>query len=111
MDIYRVQDDEGYGPYAGRQDIDGALWQEEPHGETTATPGPMSDPGLNSWYASPDFDLSEWKFGFLNMAQLNAWFTPYELIRLKQLGFSIVKLNAYDVKASEKQAVYRGIIK
>jgi hypothetical protein len=106
MNFFRIQDENGFGPYAGRPDCAG--WEDCCHAEQLNTPGPNSDAGM-LWYAA-DRDRSEWKFGFLTLAQLNDWFTDSEILKLRRLGFTIVRLDvsALDCRASELQAVYRG---
>lgn len=110
IDVYRIQDSGGYGPYAGRQDIDCDQWQEEVHSYQECTPGPADDSGLLWWIALDEDERDTYKFGFESLEALNAWFKPTEIYKLKCLGFFVCRLQAAEVKSTNYQSVFRGLI-
>ena len=113
MKVLRIQDSEGFGPYAGRQDIEPDTWQDSPHGNEAGkyrTPGPVDDDMLRAHWNRMDYnEKQQWKFGFLTGDQLRKWFTKTEIKKLVLMGFKVVKIEVNEVLPSKKQAMWRGL--
>lgn len=98
--LYRVQNEEGEGPYHA-YDIDAALWQSGRH-SSPDRPAPYYDPELE--YRA--HIQVRWKFGFQTLRLLQAWFRPEELRKLEKLGFHPVRVRAVKMCHSACQSVY-----
>lgn len=111
VEVYRLQNDKGEGPYSGSGAGGDTKWQSEPHIHNDRTPHPANDEGFKSRdHDALDFfnerHPGEKFFGFENLDHLNQWFKPEELDRLNKLGFKPQKVKAQKVWSSGKQAFY-----
>jgi len=84
MKVYRVETDEGLGPYA-----DLYLGNILPFGSTYDQPGPSDDGILGHLWDS------EHRFGFRSMEQLTAWFGDYAE-QLHEVGLRIAVYEVND---------------
>jgi hypothetical protein len=101
--VYRIENDEGQGPYQSRI----PHWMIRPHTSDTGQPPPTEDMGFpflfkdNNIY--PPYWFPQFKnqvraqghniyFGFSTMEQLSRWFQPIEITRLGALGFHIKEI-------------------
>lgn len=108
--VYRIEDAKGRGPYTT---VCSANWRDCTHHKETGRPVPEEDWNY-AWYGSArlkagDVDLGriDFRFGFLSLAQLTAWFSKEE--RKKLWEIYKMRVSVYDakiVKKSKKQVVF-----
>lgn len=109
--IYRIQDADGRGPYKPGMSI---KWCDKDDGhykaDFTNLPPFMDEFGpsiLDELNVIISVSGGACGCGFRSMEQLNNWFTPTELERLKELGYRIVKIEAKKIiRSSDKQTVF-----
>jgi len=98
--VWRVQNDDGRGPYRGNynytQWTDSGGWHDEEN-----HPSPEADLGIhNSWDGI--------RFGFIDLEQAQRWFTRSELERLVCQGYHLIELEVDCVVAqSEYQLAFK----
>ena len=98
MIVYRVENEDGKGPYEGT--CDWSLWQTRDHVEPSH-PGPKDD-GI-------DIEMEVDYCGFASFGQLRDWFESEELVMLRKLGFKVrrIRVPRSRVKFGKKQVVFR----
>lgn len=99
MIIFRVENDDGIGPYHGNM----GDWCDGSHNQMTGRPMPYED--------NLDMNGLGWnhRFGFDSMTKLLEWFSPIELRRLYTLGWRVVTFHVPDdqVRIGCKQVVFK----
>jgi len=108
MWVYRVQDKSGIGCYATHDlgIFPYSAWQEHNHAYSSK-PGRAED-----WTPNPLIEglsrTDAHRCGFKSLDQLQAWFTPRELVRLWDLGFkpTRVKADPSTVEIGRKQLIF-----
>lgn len=91
MWVYRVENEEGKGPYLsmpGKCDC----WQTTDHNRSWRHPLPEDD--IREWMGSY---TSLHLFGFKDKRQLYSWFSQEELNNLNKLGFVVKKMKAKEI--------------
>lgn len=105
--VYRIQDKDGRGPYKPGWSHE---WQEmrclidgwEKPTFMDEFPGILDR--INHYF---DTIGGHFGCGFRTMEQLNNWFTPAEIEKLKRFGYSIVKISVNEILAeSDNQLVF-----
>lgn len=114
MIVLRIEDIDGDGPYIKNgvsRDDWGAWMRWEGHGTHNGHPAVWDDGGelRNKWYNSLAQQRVEYRFAFINEAQLLDWFNIDELIKLESLGFFVVKykVSHKDVLTSTHQVAFK----
>jgi hypothetical protein len=102
VELWRVQNEQGEGPYRGFDEPYQKAWADPNHDEKA--PLPRQDPGFHP--EEPDKINFHHKFGFETMDHLNKWFSPAELTRLSSHGYKPTKVKAKKVYSSGNQAFY-----
>ena len=98
--IYRIQDNEGRGPYKPGLSI---RWMDPDSDQSSRPP---------FYFEFPRMDLSKLVprrsgCGFRTLDQLLSWFTTREISALEKLGYSIVYMDAEEILAeSSRQLVF-----
>jgi hypothetical protein len=102
--IYRVEDEEGKGPYMGSYDVD--EWTEGSH-VGDHHPTPMSD-GIEFWKVRDQHGNNNILCGFRDMDQLRKWFTCRELTNLYDMGLrvKVYQVNRDYIWHGNMQVVY-----
>lgn len=107
LEIWRVQNDKGEGPYAG---LDNEEWSEDSHADSPSHPNVGDDPGFNESdrkeFHEKTAERGNVLFGFRTIDELKQWFSPVELENLKWLGFLPVRRKAANVWDSGKQVFF-----
>jgi len=104
--IYRVENDEGFGCYYGKSydeeaDILHSHFFCSSDADKRKHPLACEDRGIDR-----DIISGEEIFGFLNIEQAKAWFTPDELKGLEKLGYALKKVIVKEITAvGEKQVL------
>lgn len=101
MYVYRIQNCKGQGPYS----ISSSDWEQRSHdyrsrcreGILDDAPAPQDD-GL--------FINGKYKFGFISLSQMQSWFWPLELIRLRNYGFKPTRVKAKCIEYGGKQIMF-----
>lgn len=88
MKIFRIEDQNGMGPYNSK--FIGLDWQINSHLNPNSHPSPDVDIGLRSKIEEIKWIRSLFYCGFESMQSLNQWFHPKELIALLNAGFTVV---------------------
>jgi hypothetical protein len=88
MIVHRVEDKEGKGPYNSDHSVSQSL--KERHVNLDRAPTPYND-GMGSRSEAAWSYSACWRFAFKTEADLQRWFTPYELKRLQRVGFKRVE--------------------
>lgn len=101
MEVWRVQNQFGRGPYSLREE-----WKTKDHGKSPNTPVPKNDKGFTRKDKEHINTRTDVFFGFETEAQLRKWFDPEELEKLDELGFAPVKVKAEKVWSSGTQVVF-----
>ncbi len=111
--VYRIQDADGYGPYAG---VISDKWMSVNHTSDNGHPSPVDDDF--SLYIKNLFDINQaclynslkerenLRFGFTSLEQLQQWFDPSEVCTLAMEGFNICYADVNLVEETEKQCIY-----
>lgn len=110
MYFYRIENDASVGPYNSdyyHKWIDG--WYKSKNG----CPDPRNDVLYNLHGKRVYYDGRDWdtfyhghKFGFRNLKELQAWFSPNELSRLYNIGFMIKRVKGELIAYSKYQCIF-----
>ena len=101
--VYRIENKYGNGPYV---DFDHSKWTQREHSDNTGYPNPYEEDLVTSRSNITDHG---WFCGFKNLNQLQAWFSPLELEKLKSLGFNIVRRKTNETRIGKKQLIFKGL--
>jgi hypothetical protein len=106
--IYRIEKQDGNGPYASRSRVDWGLTApyEDRH------PGPMSDPLLRQKWTQLklEYEAHLYSFGFKDEEQLRVWFYDKEWLQaMKAVGLRLTLWEVQDgfFHIGDTQAVFR----
>lgn len=103
MIIYRVENKDGDGPYIKGFTL---MWDNSRQSRET-NPSPQEDPTLANAIASQGINVSQFRFGFKTLEQLEQWFSAEELARLKALGFEVKQVQAQLVIEGDSQILFK----
>ena len=101
--VFRVEHEDGIGCYYHRSRMHGFLddMHHRHNADTEMHPSPFNDIKIDRSMHSDEF------CGFESMESLEQWFTENDLIKLDQLGFSVIELNGVEITAvGEKQVLF-----
>lgn len=111
MEILRIEDDLGYGPYQSKRFGEYADDLMDIDRSTAYSPSPFAD-GMAD--ALEDlrmiYDLRDIRFGFTSRAQLERWFTRYHRGILQAHGFKVARYKVasrYTVRGGHQVAFVR----
>lgn len=111
MFVWRVQNKEGEGPYAGLGDP--LLWSKESHCKENGHPGPHDDEiysqhmrRYKARLPTHPYMFDDFKYGFITAKQLRKWFSKEELKKLRKLGYRPQKVRARYTIASHFQCAF-----
>lgn len=85
MEIYRVEDINGLGPYSCEEELDFISW----HNSCSDHPAPNEDPKLKDFWNNECKDQHKYQFAFESMEQLLKWFKSSDLAALQREGFFV----------------------
>jgi hypothetical protein len=107
IEIYRIEDIAGIGPYHSL--LYNASFLKINENDDEKNPTPYIDM-FDIWNELTWKNLThEFNFGFVNMKQLNNWFTKEELDKLYKNGFSIKKYKTNIYYQTKKQVLFKKI--
>ena len=109
--FYRIENDEGAGPYRSAPRKCRPQWMLGEHGGPSDKVHPPLGGELSSTEIAHSLDRSgvrfkECKFGFVSLRQLQRWFTPVELVKLYKLGYRIRRVLGRSVVDSPTQSLF-----
>lgn len=94
--VYRIENDDGIGPYSVDETVD--LIGD--HKYSNGHPVPKKDKGIQRPQEPEE------RCGFLSMKQLKSWFSESEIVNLRDLGFFITELTGKITAIGEKQVLF-----
>ena len=94
--LYRIQDEEGHGPYRHLFFVDGLL----SHHTHPEFPSPQRDSGIRRYIQPNEF------CAFASLDSLCQWFTGEELYYLEAAGYQIVPVEGNITARGEKQVLF-----
>ena len=102
MKVWRVEDDEGYGPWASKQDL--GWFAEGPNGH----PGPLTEPTLRDTrerWQTPGWFGGIYRFGCRTKEELFGWWQG--VVLGQHLKVAVYEVPDGDVIEGDTQCVYR----
>jgi len=97
----RIENELGRGPYQ-----DYRISQALPD-RGRRQPSPFYEAALKKWRDMETTVRWQFSFGFLDEAQLRAWFDPEDLELLQECGYTIHEVEGELLCASKKQAIFK----
>lgn len=91
--VLRIENKLGLGPYIG---VSPSLWMDKDH--IKRVPRSIHDDlhkyskEIDSWLNDSNNYIEDLYYGFNNFEELKQWFSDKELIKLNNLGFSVVEI-------------------
>ena len=104
MNIFRIQNKHGFGPYKMGPEKCFMTWWDTDHDDRI--PDPYYDKIIDHNRTLGEIFTEKHYFGFVSLNQLVNWFSFSELEKLYELNYFCVELETLKIIASENQCIF-----